>query len=436
MGEDRLAMSHKERDRLKVLHEVSKGQITQKQAADQLKLSERQVRRMLKKLKISGDAAVIHGLRGQHGNRRLSEEIQKRAIQELSRPECLDFGPTFAAEHLLKRLDIDIGKDTVRKWMTAAALWKPRRRKAETIHQWRQRRCCAGELVQWDTSVHDWLEGRGERLYLIAMIDDATSRVFARFVRQDTAAENLRVLWSYLEAYGRPLSFYTDKAGMFEVTPKHAEGKDRQEMAPTQITRALAELGIERISAHSPQAKGRIERFFETAQDRLVKELRVAGVSTIEAANQYLVESFLPDWQQRFTVAAANPTDAHRPLTELHDLAASLSHVETRTVTSDYTLQFQSQRYQIARDSVSVGLRGQQVRVEARLDGSVAVRFQGRYLEVTLCGPKTAETPAQQLARPVRKDHNRGGRSNWMRDYPLKLSRSARQSTGDSSRNC
>ena len=176
-------------------------------------------------------------------------------MEELSRPECRGFGPTFAAEHLSKRIALTAGKDTVRKWMIAAGLWQSRKRKVETVHQWRARRSCAGELVQWDTSVHDWLEGRGERLYLIAMIDDATSRVFARFVRHDTGEENLRLLWSYLERFGRPLAFYTDKAGMFETASKRVDGDDGGAEQQTQITRALAELGIERISARSPQAK-------------------------------------------------------------------------------------------------------------------------------------------------------------------------------------
>ena len=218
---------------------------------------------------------------------------------------------------------------------------------------------------------------------------------------------------------------------MFEVTPKHAAGKDEQTLARTQITRALAELGIERISAHSPQAKGRIERFFETAQDRLVKELRLANISTLEGANAYLAQTFLPDWQKRFTLAPANDTDAHRPLTELHNLAASLSHVQMRTVTNDYTIQFQGKRYQIARTSVRFGLKGQQVRVEARLDGNIAVRFEGNYLEVLLCDGNPAAAPAEQTARPVRKDHNHGGRSRWMSDYPLNLRHAAWQAVRD-----
>ena len=418
-------MSQRERDRLKVLHEASKGQITQKQAAEQLKLTERHIRRMLKKLGSMGDSAVIHGLRGQVSNRRIGDDTRQRAVEELKRPECADFGPTFASEHLGKRLKIRAGKDTVRKWMMAAGLWQSKPRKVERIHQWRCRRSCAGELVQWDTSVHEWLEGRGECRYLIAMIDDATSRVYARFVEHDSTAENMRVLQGYLERFGRPVAFYTDKAAMFETTPKRSStDEEPQRLAATQMTRALMELGIERISAHSPQAKGRIERFFETAQDRLVKELRIAGICTMDAANAYLAGTFLPAWEERFTTKPANATDAHRPLTELHDLAASLSHVETRTVASDYTIPYGGQRYQIARNSIQAGLKGQQVRVETRLDGSLAVRSEGKYLDIALCGSKAEQAAGKRPAAPARKDHNKGGRSGWMRDYPLNLGKS------------
>ena len=332
MREDRLEMSQKEWDRLKVLHEASKGFITQRQASEQLQLTERQVRRLLKKVRSEGDRSVIHGLRRRPSNRRIDAELQARATEELRRPECRDFGPTFAAEHVSKLLQVTIGKDTVGKWMEAAGLWQRRKRTIVKVHQWRERRACFGELIQWDTSVHNWLEGRGERLYLIAMIDDATSRVLALFVRHDSSEENLRLLRQWLERYGRPLAFYTDKAAMFEIASKRSSGEDRTEQAqPTQITRALAELGIERISAQSPQAKGRIERFFHTAQDRLVKGLRLADVCTLEAANKYLSESFLPEFEQRFAVAPANATDAHRPVTALHNLSASLRHVEARS---------------------------------------------------------------------------------------------------------
>lgn len=413
-------MSQKERDRLKVLHEAGKRTLTQKQASEQLRISERQLRRLLKKVRTEGDCGVVHGLRNQPSNRRIGADVERRAIEELSRPECHDFGPTYAAEHISKLLNVNIGRDTVRKWMSAAGLWKPRPRKISKVHQWRERRACFGELIQWDTSVHDWLEGRGERLYLIAMIDDATSRVLARFVRRDSAEENLRLLWTWLERYGRPLAFYTDKAGMFETAAKRNPTQDPAAMPqPTQITRALNELGIERISAQSPQAKGRIERFFETAQDRLVKGLRVAGVCTIEAANEFLTDTFLPDFESRFAVSPVNGTDAHRPVTALHNLAASLSHVEVRKVENDYTFQFRATRYQIARSSVRDGMRANQIRVEARLDGSLAVRFNSEYLDIAPCPAHLREDRNKPAGKPVRKDHNRGGRSSWMKNFSV-----------------
>jgi DNA-binding Lrp family transcriptional regulator len=435
MGEDRLAMSQRERDRLKILHEVSRRQITQKQAAEHLKLSERQVRRLVTSLKQLGDVAVVHGLRGRASNRKTSGDLERRAIEELRREECRDFGPTFAAEHVSKVLGIKVGRDTIRKWLIAAGLWQSRKRKVETIHQWRERRACFGELVQWDTCIHDWLEGRGERLYLIAMIDDATSRVHARFVRHDTAEENMRVLWQWLERYGRPLAFYTDKAAMFETTPKSSHASEQEAMQPTQITRALTELGIERISAHSPQAKGRIERFFNTAQDRLVKQLRLAGACTLEAANACLETQFLPDWDERFTVSPANTADAHRSLTELHNLAATLSRVEMRTIATDYTIQFERKRYQIARASVRVAMKGQKVRVEARLDGSLAMRYEGAYLDISASISRQQEDKPAPTHQPVRKDHNRGGRSRWMRDYPVIAPKPIWQAIRESNRN-
>ena len=210
-------------------------------------------------------------------------------------------------------------------------------RRSKEVHVWRPRRSRFGELVQWDTSEHDWLEGRGEKLYLIAMIDDATSRLFARFVRHDSTEENMKLLWSYLEKFGRPLAFYTDKASIFQTAEKRKRDepgvdKDPVEMPPTQIGRALQELGITWIAAHSPQAKGRVERNFGTAQDRLVKGMRVAGVKTLEQANEYLENDYLVWWERELTVEAANPDDAHRPLDKSHNLAASLSHVETRQV--------------------------------------------------------------------------------------------------------
>jgi transposase len=417
-------MTQAQRDRLVALKKAKKKLITQKQAAEEIGVTERQVRRLLRKLRQKGDRAVLHDLRGRPSNRRLPAEMEQRAVVVLSDPVYRGFGPTLAAEYLEKRHQITVSKETLRRWMAKAGLWKAGRRRVMEVHQWRPRRSRSGELVQWDTSDHDWLEGRGEKLYLISMIDDATSRLFARFARHDTREENMRLLWAYLQRFGRPLAFYTDKAGMFQVAVKskrqeQREGLDRQLMPPTQIARALGELGIVWIAAHSPQAKGRVERQFLTAQDRLVKGMRVAGVHTLKAANDYLEKEFLPWWNETLVVTPAHGADAHRPLDKEHDLAAILSHVEKRQVTNDYTIRWDAKFYQIDRQDVRPGLRKAWVRVEQRLDGSIAVRFQDAYLRVRRCAEPlpccSASTPQPPKpgAKPQRK-------SAWMQNFSLR----------------
>jgi hypothetical protein len=417
-------MTQADRDRLVTLRKAKKKLITQRQAAEELGLSVRHVKRLLFSLKKHGDKAVVHGLRGKPSNRRIEEKIEKQAVKILSAPVYQGFGPTLASEYLKQKHGIEASKETVRQWMLRAKLWRAKKERVRQVHVWRARRSRFGELVQWDTSEHDWLEGRGEKLYLIAMIDDATSRLFARFVRHDSTEENMKLLWSYLEKFGRPLSLYTDKASLFRTAEKHKRDepgveKDAAEMPPTQIGRALRELTITWIAAHSPQAKGRVERNFETAQDRLVKGMRVAGVKTIEQANEYLTNDYLPWWDREMTVEAANSDDAHRPLDKSHDLAASLSHVETRQVRPDYTLRWDGRLYQIERQAVVSGLRGANVRVEQRLDGSVAVRHGERYLPVKECA--AADQP--KAARPVKaaKTPRTAGRGrNWDKTFDLK----------------
>lgn len=402
-------MTQRDRDRLVVLKQAQKRQITQRQAAEQLQCSERQVRRLLKRLKSEGDQAVIHGLRGRASNRKRSQKDRDKMVGILSQEVYHGFGPTLAAEYLSQKHKIKIGREALRKLMMTAGLWQGRKRKVEEVHVWRQRRSSRGELVQWDTSEHDWLEGRGQKMYLIHMIDDATSELTARFVAHDSTEENLRLLKTYLETNGRPAAFYTDKASLFQTAPK--TGRDQKELArderplpPTQIGRALRELAIVWQPAHSPQAKGRVERSFQTAQDRLVKGLRVAQAKTLEQANRYLETDFLPWWNQHLKVVAKNPTDAHRPLDGEHDLAASLCLVETRQVTNDYTFRFDSNLYQIARSDIRTGLRGANVRIESRLDGTLKVRFQQHYLAVSLCSvqPKQSQPIAGRKPPPGR----------------------------------
>ena len=419
-------MTQADRDRLVTLKKAKKKLITQREAAEELGLSIRQVKRLLYALKKRGDKAVVHGLRGKPSKRKIEERIERQAVKILSAPVYEGFGPTLAAEYLGKKHGIQTSKETVRKWMIGGKLWRAKKEKVQQVHIWRPRRSRFGELVQWDTSEHDWLEGRGEKLYLIAMIDDATSRLFARFVRHDSTAENMKLMWSYLEKFGRPVSFYTDKASIFQTSEKRkrdAPGveKDAVEMPRTQIGRALQELGITWIAAHSPQAKGRVERNFGTAQDRLVKGMRVAGVTTIEQANEYLTNDYLVWWERELTVEAANPDNAHRRLDKSHNLAASLSHVEKRQVRSNYTLQWDGKFYRILPPAIVSGLRGANVRVEARLDGSLAVRYRERYLQIEEC-----DAPSKSKdVRPVKavKTHRAGRRgSDWNKNFDLKKS--------------
>jgi hypothetical protein len=436
MQEGQLLMTQADRDRLVTLRKAKKKLIRQREASEELGLSIRQVKRLLHGLKKYGDKAVIHGLRGKPSNRKIEERIERQAVKILSAPVYQGFGPTLAAEYLSKKHGIEASKETVRKWMMGGKLWRAKKDKVKQVHVWRPRRSRFGELVQWDTSEHDWLEGRGEKLYLIAMIDDATSRLFARFVRHDSTEENMKLLWSYLEKFGRPVSFYTDKASLFETAEKRKRDepgveKDPVEMPPTQIGRALRELGIGWIAAHSPQAKGRVERNFGTAQDRLVKGMRVAGVKTIEQANEYLINDYLAWWERELTVEADNPDNAHRPLGKSHHLAASLSHVETRQVRNDYTLRWDGKLYQIQPQAITTGLRRANVRVEQRLDGSLAVRHGERYLPVEECA--VADKP--KTARPVKAAKKRRGRgpgSDWNRNFDLKKSPKIWQAAQDS----
>jgi transposase len=417
-----LLLRQKERDRLKVLHEVRQGHLTQAAAAEQLGISERWVGELVRRVRKKGDRAVVHGLRGRPSKRRISGKKRAKAV-ELYRREYGDFGPTLAAEYLARKHGIGVSKETLRKWLIAAGAWQAKPRRVKDVHVWRPRRSCRGELVQWDTSIHDWLEGRGvEPIKLIAMIDDASNELFARFVAEDSTPENMRVLRRYLEQNGRPLAFYTDKAGLFRVNPRRKGYSEEMTAAgESQIGRALRELGIELIHANSPQAKGRVERCFGTLQDRLVKGLRKAGATTIAEANRYLDRDFLADWRRRFRREPASQVDAHRPLGATADLDSILSHVENRQVTNNYTVSWDGKFYQIPREAVRPGLRSSWVRVEGRLDGNVWVRIGNVAVAMKRCAQPLPEMTIKPAAE-TRKDHNRGGRSKWMKNFDLSKS--------------
>ena len=415
---ERIEMSQEERDRLDWLKRAKDGSMTQREAAQKMGVSDRWVRKLLKRMKKQGDAVVVHALRGRASNRKIPAKEQARAIEVLKQPEWHDFGPTFASQQLAKRHKLEVSKETLRAWMIEAKLWKPGVRRIEDVHCWRPRRSSFGELVQWDTSDHDWLEGRGPVRYLVRLIDDATSWSWGRFVERDATPFNMAVLWEYIEKNGRMVDVYTDRHSMFTVQPRPGESHEQQREADrlTQLGRALRQLGIGSILALSPQAKGRIERSFRTAQDRLVKDLRLAGISTMGAANAFLETEYWPEWNARFARPVTDFPNQHRALTPQLELAAILCHVEQRVIGNDYTFSLAGQRYQIERSDAEAGMRHQRLRIELRLDGELKASYQQRYLNIAGCGARViaAEPP---MRKPVRKDHNAGGKSDWMQGF-------------------
>lgn len=370
---DRIAMSQRERDRLRVLHSVLEGQRSQVEAARLLCLSSRQVRRLLQRLQQGGDAALVHGLRGRPSNHRKDAKLRRQVLR-LYRKEFHDFGPTFAAEKLGER-GLEVSADTLRRWLLAEGLWQ-RQRQRDQHRSRRPRRSCFGELVQMDTSIHDWTEGRGQDMVLMHMIDDATSRLLARFYDADTVLNHMDLLRRWLQAFGRPLALYTDRHSIFEVPDK---GQALSE-AETQFGRALRELSIELIRARSPQAKGRVERSFGTAQDRVVKEMRLAKVQTIDQANALLDGGLLAKHNRLFAVPPCDSGDAHRAVGTAFNVAAILSLQEQRAVANDYTVRFENRHYQLDKP-IYAGERGGKVVIEIRLDGRMAIRFGKHYLK-------------------------------------------------------
>lgn len=386
-------MSHRDLTRLEVLRRRVRADITQTHAAALVGLSTRQVRRLTRRLERHGAAGLIHGNRGRVSNHRLPEPERTKIIR-LLRARYPDFSATFAAEKLAEGHGITRDPKTIRAIQVAAGLATPRRRRAGSEHrQWRQRKAALGDLVQFDGSYHDWLEGRGGvgETCLLAAIDDATGIVLdAKFVADEGVFPVFGFWRGYVERHGVPRSIYLDRFSTYKMTQRvAAENPDLK----TQFQRAMEELRCSVIFARSPQAKGRVERLFKTLQDRLVKELRLEGIATIEAANRFLADVFLPKFNARFAVAPASPANLHRALTakERMRLDAIFARQETRVVRNDWTVSYQTQWYQLTRQQPVTVCKQDTVTVEEHSDGTIRFRLRGKYLNATLLSARAAK---------------------------------------------
>jgi len=362
-GEDIIMVRQRELKRLHVIHKVLEGTITQAEAAGLVSLTERQIRRIVKRIREEGDGGIRHKSRGRPSKRKLPF---KERIVQLYRSSYADFGPTLFAEKLEEREEIFVSRETVRTWLMEVGEWK-KHRKRKAHRQWRERKDHYGEMLQMDGSHHDWFEGRGPECVLMGYIDDATGRAYGRFYDYEGTIPAMDSFKRYIGKYGLPMSVYLDK----HTTYKSWARKDEfQEVEPiSQFGRALQELGVRRLHAHSAQAKGRIERLFNTFQDRVVKEMRLQGVSTIDEANNFLV-SYLPVYNLRFSVEPKKEEDLHRTV-DL-DLDAVLCIKTERTLKNDHTIQLNGKLYQIEDN-----IRAKRVSVEELIDGTMRIRHKG-----------------------------------------------------------
>lgn len=376
-----LNMSAKDIDRLRLIRNVLDQKLSQVEAAKVLGLSDRQIRRLCLAVRNRGNRGILHGLRGRPSNHQLDPELLGMALSALHNPRWEGFTAVFAQQKLDSLYGIAMSDATVRKLMTMSGLWRPRRHGVQH-RSWRPRRPCIGMLVQLDGSEHDWFEGRGPKCALLTYVDDATSKLLhAEFVEVEDTLNLMRSTAAYLRKNGRPVAFYVDKDSIYTVNRKATIDEELRDQDPiTQFTRAMKELGIEVILAHSPQAKGRVERGFGTHQDRLVKELRLAGINDMAAGNVFLRTVYIDDHNARFAVEPGDKADAHRPLLSSHRLDQILSRRTERTVANDFTVRFQKRFFQLSDDQLVRISPRDVVEIELRLDGTTHLRAKGAYL--------------------------------------------------------
>lgn len=378
-----ITLTAQDKERYDIIRSCIDKDITNAEAAARLHVKKRQVQNLKRSVEKYGEAGIIHGNHGCTPWNVTQKKTERAIVAFLKKKNHRDFGPTFAMEQLAKQKGVIVSRETIRHIMAEEKLWKPKERKGTGIHrQWRERLPMKGELVQYDGSYHDWFED-GEECCLLTGIDDATSDVpHAVFADNEGVHATFRFWWDYFEHRGLPVAIYLDKFSTYKVN--HKSAVDNAEMM-TQFERAMKELGVKVINANSPEAKGRIERLFCTLQDRLVKEMRLANIKQHDDANQFLKDTYLPDHNKRFSVAARQEGDAHRKLTRhmKAKLPSILSVQSQRRVNNDYTIQFKNRWLQLAATQPTTVYKGDIVTIEERLDGTLHVRLKDAYLDYT-----------------------------------------------------
>ena len=374
MGEDIIKMSQKELSRVHIIRKVIDSSLKQKEAAEKLSLSERQIRRLKERVRIEGDKGLTHRLRGKVSNRRIDDK-QWQKILNLCRTVYRGFGPTFACEKLLEREKIKISDETLRKRLLVEGLWV-KQRKARKYRKWRERKQYAGEMVQLDGSHHPWFESRGDKCVLMGYIDDATGNKSGQFYKYEGTLPAFAGLKHYIKQNGIPLSVYVDRHSTYKGGGKQTIDEELNDrFSLSQFERACGELDIKVIHANSAPAKGRIERSFKTDQDRLVKEMRLAGIKNIEEANKFL-KSYWPKHNKRFAVKPIKDVDIHRPLFAGMNLDIKLCIKTIRTVRNDFTIVHHKKLYQILNRTCP-----RKVLIEERINGKMLISGNSCYLK-------------------------------------------------------
>ena len=383
-------MSQKERDRAFVVRQCVDGGLSQREASERLGIGIRQIKRLVRSWRRDGDAGLMSRQRGRPSPRRLSEGLRAR-IGDLLRRDYADFGPTLAAEKLSERDGIKVSPETVRRVQIELKLWRPKRRRARRVFQVRDRRPRFGELIQIDGSPHDWFEGRAPRCTLIVFIDDATSRLTSlRFAPVESCGAYLEALRDHVLTHGRPLAFYSDRHGIFRVNAKDAETGDGK----TEFGRVVERLEIELINALTPQAKGRVERANQTLQDRLVKEMRLRTISSMEEGQAFLA-GFMRIWNEKFAVDPRDATSAHRPWAKTAgELDLALASREERTLSKALTFSYGGTKYCVNVAGPGTAMRGGKVLVHRLVDGRLHVTYKDRALRLTAFGSYPVPDPA------------------------------------------